>query len=178
MKFTPKLILKIGAVLSGLAFADQLKKYKDLADNIEIKVSPDFDLGRRVAIVRATAKNPISQKIKIKQPTVRVLHSGNIVASSEPSKQTVEIPANGSVDLEPIELSLNGGGLVASLVNLFKVEGNVLETVLFTSLVTMVGNFDIPPIKNTVEVKQAKKPERKEGANGLLGYAFEGMTIV
>ena len=43
MKFTAKLLLKVGAVVSGLAFLDQFKKFKDMADNLEVRVRPQLD---------------------------------------------------------------------------------------------------------------------------------------
>ena len=122
-----------------------------------------FDRG--TVILRATAHNPISQRVAIKHPTVRVVEKDRILASSKPSGAVVKIPANGSVELPEIELAFNASSLLSTVWDLIRGGGTPeVQTVLFTALVTPVGKFDIPPIKDTVSVvnKEKNPPEEAE----------------
>ena len=98
----------IGAgVIALVSYLSSLKRTgQELETEIKSKVT-DFNLKKGIT-VRADVllKNPSNRSLKIKHPTVKVLHKGKAIVTSKVSDKDIVIPKFGEKQLDPISLTV------------------------------------------------------------------------
>ena len=132
--FGAALLLKAGAKTYNTA---------QVLKDMQVDVVPRESNGK--ALVAVTIKNPVSESIRIKYPSVRLSCGGSVISSSDPKPDVITIPANGKVTFN-LETELNWLQLALTLPSVglaYKAgKGVALDMVVYSGLVTSLGTAE------------------------------------
>lgn len=130
----------IGAGVIGLvSYLASLKKTGDeLETEIKSKVT-DFNLKKGITVqAEVLLKNPSKRSLKIKHPTVKVLHKGKAIATSKVSDKDITIPQFGEKQLDPITITVPATALLSLAGGLFQLLSKQQEIPLSVKVITSV----------------------------------------
>lgn len=127
-------------LIGGIYVISKLAKVAAVPSNILVDLSYGWE-GLSL-VVNANIKNPVGQSVTITKPFVTIKSAGNVVGSTDPSAELVQIPANGSVKI-PIKIGFNLVQLALTSPDFYnaivKKQPLTLEIKLVSGLQTPIG---------------------------------------
>lgn len=132
----------IGAGVVGLAL--YLKGLKRTSDELETQVNSkvlSFDLKKGITLqANVLLKNPSNRSLKIKFPTVKVLHKNKVIATSKVENKDFVIPKFEEKALDPITITVPSTALLSAAGSLLQL---ITKQVSIPLAVKVISNVDL-----------------------------------